>query len=56
MDLRRSVDKPTMTKLKNLNSKPKKKPEKLTEKDWAELMNVNRDTYKRGKGGAIRRK
>lgn len=55
MDLRRSVDKPTMTKLKKLSSVPKKKPEKLTEKDLAELMGVHRDRYGR-KDGALRRK
>ena len=43
-------------KLKNLSSKPKPKPEKLTAKDLADLMGVNRDTYARGKGGAVRRK
>lgn len=31
----------------------KKKEEKV---NWQEIMGMNRDTYKRGKGGAIRRK
>jgi hypothetical protein len=29
----------------------KRKPERI---DWHDLMGVNRDTYKRGKGGAMR--
>ena len=33
-----------------------KKKEKLSMLDVMELMGVNRQTYKRGKGGAIRRK
>jgi hypothetical protein len=28
----------------------------VTDKDWKELMGMNRDTYKRGKGGALRNK
>ena len=44
----------TRTKLKKLSSKPK--PEILTDKDLADLMGQNRQTYKRGKGGAMRRK
>jgi len=44
----------TRSKLKNLSSKPK--PEILTEKDLSELMGQNRQTYKRGKGGAVKRK
>lgn len=39
---------------KQLNQKKKK--ENLSDKDLKELMGINRDTYKRGKGGAIRRK
>lgn len=35
------------------NKKKKKKPEKI---DWNELMGTNRDIFRRGKGGAIRRK
>ncbi len=35
---------------------PKKKKEKFSDYDLRDLMGVNRDTYKRGKGGAIRRK
>lgn len=37
----------------NTNSKSK---EKLSDKDLRELMGVNRDTFGRGKGGAIRRR
>ena len=44
----------TRTKLKNLSKQPK--PEILTDKDLLELMGVNRDTYARGRGGAVRRK
>ncbi|WP_090873169.1 hypothetical protein [Oceanobacillus limi] len=29
------------------------KPERI---DWHDLMGMNRDTYKRGRGGAIRRR
>jgi hypothetical protein len=36
-------------------SKPKPKKEKLSVKDWEEIMGVNRDTYTRH-NGAIRRK
>jgi len=43
-------------RLKNLSSKSKRKPEKLTDIDLKELMGQNRQTYKRGKGGAVRRK
>ena len=44
----------TRKKLKNLSGKPK--PEKLSGADLKELMGQNRQTYKRGKGGAMRRK
>jgi len=44
----------TRTKLKNLSKHPK--PEILTDKDLLELMGVNRQTYKRGKGGAVKKK
>jgi len=43
----------TRSKLKNLSSKPK--PEKLTDKDLADLMGINRDRYER-RGGAVKRK
>lgn len=37
-------------------STAKKRPvEKLSEREWAEIMGSNRDTFKRAKGGAIRR-
>ncbi|MFC6038407.1 hypothetical protein ACFPYN_02960 [Paenisporosarcina macmurdoensis] len=36
---------------------PKKKNnEQLSNKEWHEIMGCNRDTYSRGKGGAIRRR
>jgi len=58
MKLSDRLDKNTRSKLKNLSgkSKPIKKPEILTDKDLLELMGQNMQTYKRGKGGAIRRK
>jgi len=56
MELKRSVDKPSMTKLSNLSSEPKKKQGILTDKDLLELMGQNRQTYKRDKGGAVKRK
>lgn len=30
--------------------------ERLTDKDWEELMGANRPIYKRGKGGAFRQR
>lgn len=39
--------------MKSSKKKQKKKTEKI---DWIELMGMNRDTYKRSKGGALRRK
>lgn len=39
------------------SSKAKGKPkERLTDRDWAEIMGVNRPTYQRGKGGAYRQR
>jgi hypothetical protein len=44
-------------KRKRRKNKPKSKPtENLTEKDFRELMGMNRDTYKRGPGGSIRKR
>ena len=54
MELSDCLNKNTRTKLKKLSSKPK--PEILTDKDLKDLMGQNRQTYKRGKGGAVRRK
>ncbi|MEK4713458.1 hypothetical protein [Sporosarcina sp. FSL K6-5500] len=34
----------------------KRAKERLSDRDLRELMGTNRDTYKRGKGGAIRKK
>lgn len=34
----------------------KRTKERLSDRDLRELMGTNRDTYKRGKGGAIRKK
>lgn len=60
MKLQNHLSKEQQEKLKKLkyNNKPKhkrkkKKPERI---DWHDIMGVNRDTYKRGKGGAIRKK
>lgn len=40
---------------KNTKSKDQS-DERFSRKEWEEMMGVNRDTYKRGKGGAIRRR
>ncbi|SNZ14224.1 hypothetical protein SAMN05421503_2274 [Terribacillus aidingensis] len=41
--------------MKNKKAAAAKKVNKpMTDKDWKELMGMNRDTYKRGKGGVIR--
>ena len=38
-----------------VKTRPKlKNKEKLSRKEWQEIMGCNRDTYSRGKGGAIR--
>jgi len=55
MKLSDLLDNNTRSKLKNLGSKQKKKPEILTDKDLADLMGVRRDTYER-RGGSVRRK
>ena len=41
---------------KQLTQSKPKNTEKLSARDLAELMGTNRDTYRRGTGGAIRRK
>lgn len=42
--------------LEQENIKARKKiNEELSDKDWAEIMGCNQSTFKRGKGGAIRR-
>ncbi|PIC87967.1 hypothetical protein CSV72_02125 [Sporosarcina sp. P20a] len=33
-----------------------KKVEQMNQGDWEEIMGINRDTYRRGPGGAIRRR
>ncbi|WP_060210327.1 hypothetical protein [Sporosarcina koreensis] len=33
-----------------------KREEQFTARDWEEIMGVNRDTYRRGPGGAFRRR
>lgn len=33
----------------------KKSKEQLTDREWTEIMGSNRDTFRRVKGGAIRR-
>lgn len=39
------------------SGKPKgKKEERLTDRDFKELMGVHRPTYRRGKGGAFRQR
>lgn len=43
------------TEMRMCNGKPwRRKPEKLTDRDLRELMGINRPTYGRKKGGAIR--
>lgn len=37
------------------NQVSKRPKETLTDKEWAEIMGTNHQTYRRGKGGAIRR-
>jgi hypothetical protein len=49
----RQINLPKGKKPKQPKKKPKKKEEKV---NWHEMMGINRDTFKRGKGGAIRRK
>ncbi|WNF36603.1 hypothetical protein RJD24_19620 [Bacillaceae bacterium IKA-2] len=41
---------------KNVTTEKKISEEKLSPYDLKELMGQNRQTYKRGKGGAVRRK
>jgi hypothetical protein len=43
--------KPKYKKPKHKKKKRKRKPEQV---DWHDLMGMNRDTYKRGRGGAYR--
>ncbi|MEH7503761.1 hypothetical protein V7152_17390 [Neobacillus drentensis] len=52
------MKKPKITLPKgNKNKKqPQQKKEILSEYDIKELMGMSRDTYKRGRGGAMRRK
>ena len=38
----------------NTKTLPKSK-EELSPREWAEIMNTNQPTYRRAKGGAIRR-
>jgi len=66
MKLSDCLNKSTRNKLRNLSSKSKpddkqqhtnnRFKEKLSPNDLKELMGENRQTYKRGKGGSIRRK
>jgi hypothetical protein len=61
MKLRDHLDKQQLDKLNQLKkpNKPKQKPKKRKKKEninWKHIMGMDRDTYKRGKGGAIRRK
>lgn len=64
MKLSDHLSKTTRKQLENIKvSLPKKQikkskpnPKKEEKVDWVEIMGMNRDTYRRGKGGAIRRK
>ncbi|PID03617.1 hypothetical protein CSV67_02960 [Sporosarcina sp. P2] len=38
------------------NDRENKKIEQMNRRDWEEMMGTNRDTYRRGPGGAIRRR
>lgn len=40
----------------NQKIKPQRKRKRKENIDWKDIMGMNRDTFKRGKGGAIRRK
>ncbi|MEC0282419.1 hypothetical protein [Terribacillus saccharophilus] len=45
--------------MKKDKPKPEKKREsarELSSREWREIMGTNRDTYKRGPGGALRNK
>ncbi len=57
MKIKDFVDDETKRKLYAMDKPVKKKrKEKITRRDLIELMGINRDIYKRGKGGAWRRK
>ncbi|MEK5390198.1 hypothetical protein NSQ59_07410 [Margalitia sp. FSL K6-0131] len=65
MKLAVHLDKDTRKKLEKMGKKKKppsnkKKPPKKKCKEekinWPDIMGMNRDIFKRGKGGAIRRK
>jgi hypothetical protein len=43
-----------LKRMKQNNKRKKKRKNKPERIDWHDLMGVNRDTYKRGKGGAMR--
>lgn len=43
------------TARKNIVTRDKPQ-ERLSDRDWAELMGTNRPTYARGKGGAFRQR
>lgn len=62
MKLSDRLNNDTKHKLKKMRRRRKKKKvnqdplqEKLSEREWKDLMGMNRDTYER-RGGAIRRK
>lgn len=38
------------------NERENKTVEQMSRRDWEEMMGKNRDTYRRGPGGAIRRR
>lgn len=51
------VEKGYSKPIKNKHTIPRKKAnEKLTDRDWKELMGCNKDRFVRGKGGAFRRR
>jgi hypothetical protein len=56
MQLHERLNEQTKQKLNELKKQNKHKTEQYSKREILELMGVNRPTYKRGKGGAIRRK
>lgn len=56
MQLHERLDEQTKRKLNKLKKQTKHKSKLYSRREVEELMGVNRPTYKRGKGGAIRQR
>lgn len=56
MELNERLDEQTKRKLNELKKQTKHKSKRYSRREILELMDVNRPTYKRGKGGAIRQR